>query len=130
LTNDILHAILIERRYAAVEEEYKEGNNTTNKSKQFPSTRVIKRIMIKNTIIVEGDISGKLIRQLIEILSFVVFKGLIVVSLPASHIVLVGVDEFGEGDVAFERGCDEVAFEVVLYHLVLEVLGEDVLARG
>jgi hypothetical protein len=86
--------------------------------------------MIKNTIIVEGDISGKLIRQIIEILSFVAFNGLIVVSLPASHVVLVSVDQFGEGDVAFERGCDEVGFEVVLYHLVLEVLGEDVLARG
>ena len=130
MTDEILHAILIKGRDTAVEEEYKEGNNTTNKSKQFPSTRVVKGIMIKNTIIVEGDISSKLIRQKIEILSFVVFKGLIIVSLPASHVVLVGVDEFGEGDVAFERGCYEVGFEVVLDHLVLEVLGEDVLARG
>lgn len=61
LTDVILHAILIEGRDAAVEKEDKESNNATHKSKEFPSARIVKRIMIENAIIVEGDISGKLI---------------------------------------------------------------------
>lgn len=130
LADEILHAILIEGRDTVVEEEDKEGNNTTDKSKKFASTWVVKRIMIENAIIVEGDVSGKLIWQIIGIPPFLFFVGLIVVGLPASRVVLARVDEFGEGDVAFEGVWYEVGFEVVLYHLVLEVLGEDVLARG
>jgi len=67
LADEIFHAILIERRDTVVEEEDKEGNDATDKSKQFTSPRIIKSIMVKNSIIVEGDISGVFVRDVIDI---------------------------------------------------------------
>ncbi len=130
MANEIFHAILIERRDTVVEEEDKEGNDATDKSKQFTGPWIIESIMVKNSIIVEGDVSGEFVREVIVICSFYIFGDLVVVSLSAPRVVLVGVDEFGKGDVFFDWRCDQFSFEVVFDHLVLEVLGENVLVSG
>lgn len=58
--------------------------------------------MIQNSIVVESDIAGEFIRHEVNILSLITFLRLVIVCLSASRVVLVGVDQFGEGDVSLD----------------------------
>ena len=99
MPNEIFHAIFVERRDTIVEKENKECNDTTYQPKQFCPSWVVQRIMIKNAVIIERYISGKLIGHKVDVYSFIVFGRFVIVGLSGSGIVLVCHDQFSQGDV-------------------------------